>query len=87
MAHVLANRDHALLVAGAGHVRNDRGVPWILGRIQPGTATVSLAFVEVQTAWKDPAAYAALFHATTLPFDFVWFTPRLDDEDPCKPKG
>lgn len=87
MAHVLAGRDHAALIAGAGHVRNDRGVPWILGRIQPGTTTASLAFVEVQTAWNEPAAYAALFHATALPFDFVWFTPRLDDEDPCKPKG
>lgn len=87
MAHVLSGRDKALLVAGAGHVRTDRGVPWILGRIQPGTATASLAFVEVQTTWKDPAAYAAIFHAASLPFDFVWFTPRLDDEDPCKPKG
>ncbi|MBL8714381.1 MAG: ChaN family lipoprotein [Myxococcales bacterium] len=87
MAQTVADKEHAVLIAGAGHVRNDRGVPWALSRIKPGTTTRSLAFVEVEGALQEPKAYAAVFHAKALPFDFVWFTPRLDDEDPCKPKS
>jgi len=87
MAETLVGKEHAVLVAGAGHARNDRGVPWALGKKKPGTKSRSLAFVEVEAEWKDAPAYAAVFHAKALPFDFVWFTPRLDDEDPCKPKG
>jgi hypothetical protein len=30
-----------------------------------------------------PADYAARFDGT-LPFDYVWFTPRADDTDPCE---
>ncbi len=43
---------------------------------------MSLAFVEVDAAADEPAAYAGRF-AGALPFDYVWFTPRIDDVDPC----
>jgi uncharacterized iron-regulated protein len=77
-------RDGALLIAGAGHVRTDRGVPLHLRRRAPDTSLVSLAFVEVDAAADEPAAYAGRF-AGALPFDYVWFTPRIDDVDPCAP--
>lgn len=31
----------------------------------------------------DPTAYAAFYDAEGLPIDFVWFTPRVDNDDPC----
>ena len=75
-------RDGALLIAGAGHVRTDRGVPLHLQRRAPSVPVVSLAFLEVEANADAPAAYAARFEGA-LPFDYVWFTPRVDDVDPC----
>jgi len=75
--------DGAVLIAGSGHVRTDRGVPAYLAARHPGPSVASVAFLEVQDGATSPAAYAARFGAGGLPFDYVWFTPRVDDEDPC----
>jgi uncharacterized iron-regulated protein len=74
----------ALLVAGNGHVRRDRGVPAQLARAY-GTKTKSLAIglLEVRAELTTPIAYAKAFDAPTLPFDYVWFTPRASDVDHC----
>jgi len=77
--------DGTVLVAGNGHVRLDRGIPYYLQRQKPGVSMGSLAFIEVEKDVVDPTAYAKPFGATDLPFDFVWFTPRVSDEDPCAP--
>jgi uncharacterized iron-regulated protein len=74
--------DGAVLVAGAGHVRTDRGVPSFLRLGEPGARVAALAFLEVRPAAGTPADYAARPEGR-LPFDFVWFTPRAGDEDPC----
>jgi uncharacterized iron-regulated protein len=73
----------AVLVAGAGHARVDRGVPVRLHAAQPNARVVSVAFVEVDSRRRSPQDYASRFDTTTLPFDFVWFTPRASDDDPC----
>ncbi|GAB4376791.1 MAG: ChaN family lipoprotein [Kiloniellaceae bacterium] len=65
----------AILIAGAGHVREDRAVPWFL----PGDS-VTVALVEV-TAGRARAADYPSFDPRL--FDYVWFTPRVDDKDPC----
>ena len=44
----------------------------------------SVAFVEVDAAAVKPGDYAARFGSDTLPFDYVWFTPKVDDGDPCE---
>lgn len=75
--------DAALLIAGNGHARADRGVPWYLGHRAPSAIIVTIGLLEVAPGEADPAAYAARFDTEKLPFDFVWFTPRLDDQDPC----
>jgi uncharacterized iron-regulated protein len=75
-------RDGALLIAGVGHVRTDRGVPFHLERRAPGALPVSVALLEVDATLDTPAAYATRFGGA-LPFDYVWFTPRIDDADPC----
>jgi len=33
---------------------------------------------------EAPDDYAGALHARRLPFDYVVFTPRADDEDPCE---
>jgi hypothetical protein len=68
----------------AGHARSDRAVPFHLRRMAPGRAIISLAFLEVSTGADAATAYAAPFGGETLPFDYVWFTPRVDIRDACE---
>jgi hypothetical protein len=44
----------------------------------PGKKILTIAFREVDSARADAERYLA-----PGTFDYVWFTPRLDDEDPC----
>lgn len=76
--------DSAVLVTGGGHVRNDHGVPWHLRRFAPGKTVKSLTFLEVRDGEFDPGSYSQLFNTVQLPFDYVWFTPRVEDVDPCE---
>lgn len=73
----------AVLIAGTGHTRRDFGLPLLIAHAAPTRPSVSLAFVEVQINREKPSDYAAVFSAATLPFDYVWFTPAVDDTDPC----
>ena len=77
-------RDGAVLIAGAGHVRRDRGVPVHLARQAPEASIASVAFVEVEAAEPKPGDYGKRFGSDALPFDYVWFTPKVDDADPCE---
>jgi uncharacterized iron-regulated protein len=78
-----AHTPDGVLVAGTGHTRRDRGAGADLAARDPSRGVVSIAFTEVEKGRNDPPAYAARWNTTTLPFDFVWFTPRATDEDPC----
>ena len=51
------------------------------GRDDPGARTVSVAFVEDNAKHTDVESYAGR-SGERLPFDYVWFTPAVDDEDP-----
>lgn len=77
-----ASREGAVLIAGAGHVRTDRGVPVYLRARDPGGPIAALAPLEVRDEWTRPADYAEAFGGR-LPYDWVWFTPRMGDVDPC----
>ena len=68
----------AVLIAGTGHVRVDRGVPLYLARLAPSRTALSLAFVEVQDGIEGEIA--------AMPYDYVWLTPGHDtpDHDPCE---
>jgi len=76
-------RNGAVLITGAGHARNDLGVPWYLRRAAREHRIVSIGIIEVAAEITDPKAYSTHFDADHLPFDFVWFTPRVDENDPC----
>jgi uncharacterized iron-regulated protein len=75
--------DGAILITGNGHARADRGVPLHVLRRAPASTVAGAAIVEVVDGREEPAAYAEDFDGT-LPFDFLFFTPRLDDIDPCE---
>lgn len=77
-------QDGAVLIAGVGHVRTDWGVPVSLASRLPGTTVASLAFLEVAANESEPTAYASRFGDGPLPVDYIWFTARLDDVDPCE---
>jgi hypothetical protein len=84
---VIAYAWHPLVIleiAGSGHVRKDRGVPASLARRRPGATVVSLTFLEVRKGETETGAYASDFGPGPFPFDYVWFTPRVDDLDPCE---
>lgn len=67
----------AVLIAGRGHVRRDRGVPLFLAR-RGGQRSLSIALIDVQSERKAAGDY------DITPYDFVVFTPRASDEDACE---
>ncbi len=74
----IRGRDQSVLIAGAGHVRRDWGVPLYLRRAEPDLRVLSLAFIEI-----DPELTSL---PIDMPYDFVWFTTRHQPYgfDPCK---
>jgi uncharacterized iron-regulated protein len=78
MASVLSSRGRAVLIAGIGHARRDRGAPLYLRDAD----VLSVAFVEVEAGKTSPRDYFDRF-AGAASFDYLWFTPRAPREDPC----
>ncbi|MFA7429420.1 MAG: ChaN family lipoprotein [Rhodospirillaceae bacterium] len=79
----LPGADGAVLIAGNGHVRDDAGVPWHLKRLGGADDVMTVAMMEVSDGVTDPADYGPRFWTRALPFDVVWFTPVIDQGDPC----
>ncbi len=73
-----------VLIAGRGHVRADRGVPWYLRRRLPEAGILTVGIFEVADEshkWRNylPDVPAG----APVSFDYAWFTPRADDRDHC----
>lgn len=66
----------AFLIAGNGHVRKDRGVPFYLARMAPTANIQVLGLIEDKdkTALKDPFPQ----------YDTVWITGSVEEKDYCK---
>lgn len=73
------------LIAGNGHIRRDYAVPWYL-RLRRFSAeeVVSLSIFEVNDEDTSPRHYFDISGMGAPNLDYVWFTPRLDDSDPCE---
>lgn len=87
MADALAAAGKSILIAGSGHTRTDRAVPWVLGLMRPRDTVAALAFVEVAADFDVPGDYAVLFGNPGLPYDYVWFTPSVPPSaatEPCQ---
>ncbi|MCR9220594.1 MAG: ChaN family lipoprotein [Alphaproteobacteria bacterium] len=72
----------AVLIAGGGHVRRDWAAPLYLARRGAAESRI-LLFVEVAPESEDPAAYAPRDSTGSPAADYLWFTPRVDLDDPC----
>jgi uncharacterized iron-regulated protein len=70
----------AVLIAGNGHVRLDKGVPLYL---PPGAALASVGFVEIRDGETDPRRYAR-GPSGEPSYDYVWFTRPQARPDPCE---
>ena len=76
--------DRAILVAGSGHIRNDRGAPLYLKTRDKDAKITSVAWLEIDTETTDPQTYSKRWGTSQLPFDFVVFTAQVDRPDPCE---
>jgi len=76
--------DRAILVAGSGHIRTDRGAPLYLRKLDEKSKVISVAWLEIDTETDDPQAYSIRWGSTELPFDYVVFTAQVDRPDPCE---
>lgn len=74
--------DGTVLIAGAGHVREDWGAPAVLEQRVPGAEVLTIALVEVREGSDTFEAYRS-GGPGPLPYDFVIFTPRSEAGDPC----
>lgn len=73
----------AILLAGNGHVRADRGVPWYL-RARDHDATIfTLLLIEVEDGVNEADRYVSRAPDGAPAADAVIFTPRAEREDPC----
>jgi uncharacterized iron-regulated protein len=70
----------AVLIAGAGHVRRDVGVPVYLGA--RGVPSLAIGFVEAPASVEGAEA-AKLAAAAGRRFDYVWLTSTTPRGDPC----
>ncbi|MEN0041439.1 MAG: ChaN family lipoprotein, partial [Pseudomonadota bacterium] len=78
-AEMNAAQGKAVLIAGSGHTRRDRGVPFLMDR-----PVISIALVEVVDGMTTADAYGLVNDAGNPTADFVIFTPRAKRDDPCE---
>jgi uncharacterized iron-regulated protein len=76
-----ATADGAVLVAGAGHVRSDYGIPVYLTAKAP-TAVVGIAFVEIDEL--EPSQINISRRAMDVRADYLWFTRGLTMRMPAR---
>ncbi|MFM1817085.1 MAG: hypothetical protein RLZ98_3780 [Pseudomonadota bacterium] len=77
-------KEGAVLIAGNGHVRKDRGVPWYLDRIASDRTSVVVMVVEVEQDENDPGSYMPKSPDGEAVADYLVFTPRARRADPCE---
>lgn len=74
----------AFLLAGNGHVRTERGVPWHLRQIAPDRKAVAVMLLEVEAGKDDPTADVPRAPDGAWAADYVLFTPAHPRPDPCE---
>ncbi len=74
----------AVLIAGNGHVRTDRGVPWYIHSRAPDKTVISVMFVEVEDRQNDPQTYVPRDPDGKPAADYIFFTARSERGDPCE---
>ena len=83
MVRAVEGHGRAILLAGNGHVRTDRGVPWHIRALKTNAVIVAVMLVEVEHGRVDAAAYVPRDPDGKPAVDAIIFTPRTVREDPC----
>lgn len=87
MAHAVldAQRAHgrAILLAGNGHVRADRGVPWHIKRLSPDARLATVMFLEAGGSKPTALDYLIRGSLDEPTADVVVLTRRAERPDPC----
>jgi uncharacterized iron-regulated protein len=73
----------AILLAGNGHVRTDRGVPRDLVRMAPERKIIAVAFIEVEDGMINAGSYVPRDPSGVPAADYVVLTPRAARADLC----
>lgn len=84
MATAAERHGGAILLAGNGHIRTDRGVPWYLRHRAGNRPILAVMLAEVEDGNTDPANYAPRDPAGKPAIDVIVFTPRAQRDDPCE---
>jgi uncharacterized iron-regulated protein len=74
----------AILIAGNGHVRDDRGVPWYIRERAPTARVATVMILEVESGKVDPFEYVPLDPENRPVVDALIFTPAAERPDPCQ---
>ncbi|MCP4073978.1 MAG: ChaN family lipoprotein [Hyphomicrobiales bacterium] len=73
-----------ILIAGNGHVRNDRGVPWYLIRQQPKATISSVMLLEINSETPNFEELIITDPQGRPAADYFWFTPQAKRQDQCE---
>jgi len=73
-----------ILFAGSGHGRKDFGVPAYLSKMNPNQRIVSIALIETLNEITTANEYSQIWASDVMPFDYIWFTKRVNRKDPCE---
>lgn len=85
MLTAAARHDKVFLLAGNGHVRSDRGVPWQLRNRNADPASVlTIMLIEVEDSRHDAHTYVPHGPGGSPAADILIFTPRVARPDPCE---
>ena len=76
-------KDGIVLIAGSGHTQQN-GVPGFIRAADRSGKIFTMAWMEVDKRFSHPEDYSDYWGTDDLPFDYVWFTPRIDRPDPCE---
>lgn len=81
MTHALiSNKSPVVLIAGAGHVRNNYAIPMQLLNKYQRLSYISVAFTPVHPERLNPEDYLG---DVSKAFDVLYFTPSYTNQDPC----
>lgn len=79
-----ARHGAAILLAGNGHVRGDRGVALYLRQRAPNRVAAAVMLVEVEEGRADPDGYIPRDPDGNAVADTIVLTPRVPRADPCQ---
>ncbi len=77
-----------LMIVGFGHLRHGMGIPERVAYLRPETKQINFFMMEISQELSSFESYLPEFEINgrtfRQDFDYLWFTPRQDTEDPCK---